>query len=303
MVRQMEKTCVFCKKDLPKEKEYVGPMARVVKYSCPRCGHVFISDECEWRLGEDFLEKNGYLISGALRWRTIKRMASAQPLKVQDVENLILSSEIPQTVPERVDRLIEYVGDRSHFFGRSVDLNPETDYPITFSPDQEEFDRIYWHLIERGILDKSTPLPYVLSMEGWARYYEIKQIVIDSKQCFIAMNFDSEYDPIYRKIEEAIMTCGFKPYCVKGIQHNDDVTDLIIAGIKKSRFLVADFSGERPSVYFEAGYAKALGKEVIWMCREGDKLHFDTRQYSHILWKDGEDLKRQLIDRIEATVK
>jgi len=42
------------------------------------------------------------------------------------------------------------------------------------------------------------------------------------------------------------------------------------------------------------------------MCKDvkrmNNGLQFDIRQYSHIFWKDAEDLKRQLIDRIEATI-
>jgi hypothetical protein len=57
-------------------------------------------------------------------------------------------------------------------------------------------------------------------------------------------------------------------------------------------------------VYFEAGYAMPLGLPVIWLCQEDDKnrVHFDTRQYNHIFWKDIEDLRTQLRNRILATI-
>lgn len=60
-------------------------------------------------------------------------------------------------------------------------------------------------------------------------------------------------------------------------------------------------------VYYEAGYAEALGKEVIICCRDtefnGDsKPHFDIAQKSTIVWKNEEDLEKRLYRRIEATV-
>jgi nucleoside 2-deoxyribosyltransferase len=63
---------------------------------------------------------------------------------------------------------------------------------------------------------------------------------------------------------------------------------------------VADFTLHRGGVYFEAGYALALGRTVIWCCRQdhADQLHFDTRQYPHILWQTPADLRRQLRDRL-----
>jgi len=40
--------------------------------------------------------------------------------------------------------------------------------------------------------------------------------------------------------------------------------------------------------YFEAGFAMALCRSVIWTCREDHfkDTHFDTQQFNHILWKD-----------------
>jgi hypothetical protein len=47
-----------------------------------------------------------------------------------------------------------------------------------------------------------------------------------------------------------------------------------------------------------------LGMPVIWTCREDDvdNLHFDTRQYNHIVWAEPADLKEKLALRIEATL-
>jgi nucleoside 2-deoxyribosyltransferase len=46
--------------------------------------------------------------------------------------------------------------------------------------------------------------------------------------------------------------------------------------------LIADFSGLRSGVFFEAGFAKGLGREVIFTVRKADvdqlKEHFDTIQ-------------------------
>lgn len=39
-----------------------------------------------------------------------------------------------------------------------------------------------------------------------------------------------------------------------------------------------------------------MGKPVIWTVREDhkDELHFDTRQFPHLVWKDSADLAAQL---------
>ena len=56
-------------------------------------------------------------------------------------------------------------------------------------------------------------------------------------------------------------------------------------------------------VYYEAGFALGLDIPVIRTCRKDrlDKVHFDTKQVSHVLWQTSEDLRRNLEDHILAT--
>lgn len=55
-------------------------------------------------------------------------------------------------------------------------------------------------------------------------------------------------------------------------------------------------------VYFEAGFALGLKLPVIWTCKNDHMkdMHFDTRQYNTIDWKDVPDLRKRLQERIEA---
>ena len=87
-------------------------------------------------------------------------------------------------------------------------------------------------------------------------------------------------------------------------EHNDKICDLIVAEIRRSKFVVADFTLHKAGVYFEAGFALGLGIPVVWTCREDElnQTHFDTRQYNHVVWKDAQDLFEKLKRRIEATI-
>jgi len=82
------------------------------------------------------------------------------------------------------------------------------------------------------------------------------------------------------------------------------ICDEIIAEIRKSRFLIADFTGQRGGVYYESGYASGRDIPVIWTCRQDDigSLHFDIRQYNCIDWSSPDDLAQMLKARIEAVI-
>lgn len=115
-------------------------------------------------------------------------------------------------------------------------------------------------------------------------------------------------DAYVKGIAPALVSSGYKPMRIDKKEHNNKIDDEIVAEIRRSRFIVADFTCEpknvRGGVYFEAGFAFGLGIPVVWTCKDTsiNDLHFDTRQYAHIVWKDTADLYAQLKNRVGATV-
>lgn len=79
---------------------------------------------------------------------------------------------------------------------------------------------------------------------------------------------------------------------------------------------MADLTGYRGGVYWEAGFAYGLGLPVIYTChkswlkpeyndnneitREG--VHFDVEHRNMILWDNVEELKIKLENRIAAVI-
>ena len=98
--------------------------------------------------------------------------------------------------------------------------------------------------------------------------------------------------------------CGFTAIRMLELEHNDKICDRIIVEVRRAQFVIADFTFQRGGVYFEAGFAAALGRPVIWTCKACHfrHLHFDTRQYNHIKWEEASDLRRQLAARIRGTI-
>ena len=106
-------------------------------------------------------------------------------------------------------------------------------------------------------------------------------------------------------ISQAVTDCEFPaPIRIDKKEHNNQITDEIIAGIRDAQFVIADFTGQRGGVYYEAGFARGLGRPVIYCCRDDHfkDLHFDVQQISHIKWSGVKDLRQKLADRIKATI-
>lgn len=128
---------------------------------------------------------------------------------------------------------------------------------------------------------------------------------VESFVGFCAMWFSDEVRPLFDEvIEPAIREAGYEPLRIDSKEHNNKIDDEIVASIRSARFVVADYTGERGGVYYEAGFAHGLGLPVIFMAREKTAIHFDTRQYNTIFWKsdDLRDARDKLKNRILATL-
>ena len=119
------------------------------------------------------------------------------------------------------------------------------------------------------------------------------------------MAFAKELISVWRNgIKPALERVGYRAYRVDDDPHIGRIDAKIMTEIKNSKFVLADVTNQRPGVYFEAGYAIGLGLPVIWSVHEDDlrNVHFDTRQYNHIVWKDADDLEQQLYNRVSAVI-
>ena len=175
----------------------------------------------------------------------------------------------------------------------------------------QEVSFLQQYLYTKGFLKDSAQGSAVVSVYGYAAIEEALSQP-DSQQAFVAMWFaDAMKDPYEQAIEPSIRGTGFAPLRIDRKPDVDKIDDEIIGEIRRSRFLIADFTPDaegkpRGGVYFEAGFARGLGLQVISTCRKDaiEEVHFDTRQYYHILWEEEhlEDFKRELTQRIRAVV-
>jgi len=271
--------------------------------SCRRCGDFQISEVC---FASDLSEYGeSYILSGTIR-NLYEKGEKIILLYGEDFKRILDSIKIPKDPFEKMDLLIKYIYNNMEYMGAGVEMQPSLDFPLLYAENYHEFMRV---IDMAGNLDlielDDNKKGYRLGLSGWQRMKELLQKEVKSNQAFVAMWFDSSLDEAWEDgFKVALEKTGYDPLRIDLKEHNEKICDIIIAEIQDSGLLVADFTGQRENVYFEAGFAKGLGIPVIWTCKKDDekKLHFDTRQYNHIIWENPEDLKKQLINRIRATL-
>lgn len=157
---------------------------------------------------------------------------------------------------------------------------------------------LYW---EKDSLDASI-YRCQITLKGWKRIEQLSDTDRFSKQAFLAMKFGTETEDIAEAMEKAIIRAGYFPYKMDEIEHNNQIVPEMFYQIRNSRFMVVDATIENLGAYYEAGYAQALGKQVVVCCRRGEKVHFDISQKNIIHWDDYDELEAKLFRRIEATI-
>ncbi len=96
----------------------------------------------------------------------------------------------------------------------------------------------------------------------------------------------------------------YKAETINEKDYNGDINDEIIGEIRSSKFIVADFTGNRGGVYYETGFAYGLNIPVIYTCKKDQlkNVHFDVNHRNIIDWKNGDDLYKRLLNRINSTI-
>lgn len=290
--------CPICDSQILK----IDAITPIFRYFCPVCGRVNITGTAAAVLAQE-LKGLKYLLSGFTRERT---ELALNPIDIRsgNIKELVSGANIPRKVSDKLDRLLLYLDRKSEHPGKQVVIHPPSDYPIVYAKNYLELEYLLKQLSDLKWVEVSRD-GVVVTADGWNRIVEIEKHRRISDQAFVAMWFTPEIETAYTEgIKKAIDESGFRPLRVDQLEHNNKVCDLIIAEIRKSAFLVADFTGHRGGVYFEAGFALGLGIPVIWLCREDEieQAHFDTRQYNHIVWKNESDLYQKLLNRINATI-
>jgi hypothetical protein len=301
---------------VPELSEQRVPVAWSV--DCLRCGRYRLSaDDRATLLGQrarpagepEYPMDRHHLVSAYLRELTIAGHGGVT-LTAESASSM--ADGAPRTVSERANRLLLNLAGASRFAGDRLDIFADQDAVLAYAANGQELMSMLGYLIQDGLLDgppvMSDPPIFQwvsVSLKGWARVEQLRSRATSFTQAFIAMTFDPALEWIYAQgIEPAVREAGYVPLILSRQEHADRVDERIVLELNRSRFVVAEFTQHRPSVYFEAGYAVGRGLPVIWTCRAEDYelAHFDTRQYNHIVWRTADELRVRLHTRIKVVV-
>ena len=131
----------------------------------------------------------------------------------------------------------------------------------------------------------------------------ISERLLLPRRVFAIMSFKQKWIDVFRSYEAACQATGFDAERTDEDLSQERITPRIEAGISKSAFVIADVTEPTPNVFFEIGYAKGCGKQVIVTAAEGTTLPFDLADMPVLFWRNLDELKEGLGKRIAALKK
>lgn len=309
--------CIICGTDAAK-----APINGVFQYECPNCGKFCVSHDFEDRDIDIHAKIAKHLLSGYIREQNEYGKDNTL-ISNKNVFDILSSPLIPKSIKEKEQKLLLALERRTKYLSQPVKDGVIYRSSISYSYNDNEAKAIRRSLEGRELMRSlgSIAEGYALTYKGLKEAQKLKLAVSNSAFAFVAMWFNDEemegaFESAIKPAVQIATEGQLAAFRVDNKEHNNDITDEIIAGIKDSRFVIADMTGYRGGVYYEAGFARGLGKPVILTCRKDwfdgetdcngkvikEKIHFDINHLNVIVWNTLDELKKRLISRIKATV-
>jgi len=273
-----------------------------VHQNCQRCGEFKLSGTASSVMRQGLGNKRRTLLSGWIRNQN--RLGSVPMITTENLKK-ILATPLPSVI-ERANALLGEAVLGLKGLGDTFNINEPRFLAVTYSSTIQDVNYLLGILRDQGHAKaKTLGGDCEILPGGYIRLDELKGRSSTSANGFVAMSFHAGLNEIYSNgFQVGILEAGYEPVRMDQLEHINRIDDEIINQINSSKFIIADFTGHRGGVYFEAGYALGIGLPVFWTCNKSEMadLHFDIRQFNCIDWETPEELAKRLKVRLEAVL-
>lgn len=133
--------------------------------------------------------------------------------------------------------------------------------------------------------------------------FELSDKPINPKLVSFMMPFASEFTDVYKELKLALEADGFVCERADDMWVNAHVMSDIIELICTSAVIVCDLSGKNPNVFYEAGIAHTLGREVVLITQSAEDVPFDLTSIRYIPYLNNSEGRKPLVDKVVERVK
>lgn len=113
------------------------------------------------------------------------------------------------------------------------------------------------------------------------------QYAAEPGDAFVAMQFGEPFDSLYRDVIATITSeFGLRAYRADDVYGPGIILQDIVRGIVEAKLIIVEITPPNPNVFYELGFAHAIGKDTILLAERGADLPFDIRGYRVIFYEN-----------------
>ena len=168
--------------------------------------------------------------------------------------------------------------------------------------DSFEFSRTHWAI-------KGTDLYRLLFKNHVANLPSPKVFRLDTVDgtdeslASVMMPFDRRFDEVHTALVAAAEACEMQCLRADNIWDNDAIIQDIVSLINRSRIVICDCTGRNANVFYEAGIAHCLGKDVILISQSETDVPFDLRHLRYVQYLDNGEGRARLTEQVAARIR
>jgi len=200
-----------------------------------------------------------------------------------------------RVVSSRQDLTIEYV------FSPGLPTLPESrveSLALELGIGKFEFTRTHWAVKDVDLFE--VLYRHVQPRKPSASVFRLNDPEeIDDDLIAVMMPFDSDFDDVYAAIGRASDAVGLRCRRADDIWDHPAIIQDVVTLIDRARIVICDCTGRNPNVFYEAGIAHTLGRDVILITQSKDDIPFDIRHLRHLQYLNNGEGLGELADRLK----
>jgi hypothetical protein len=117
------------------------------------------------------------------------------------------------------------------------------------------------------------------------------------------MPFDAGFNAVYDSIRQAADNVRVRCRRADDIWEHAAIIQDVVSLIDRSRIVICDCTGRNPNVFYEAGIAHTLGRDVILIAQSEHDIPFDLRHLRYVRYLNNAEGRAALTQALQARMQ
>ena len=191
----------------------------------------------------------------------------------------VRSNSLPEIPSERIESIASELGIHPFGFNR-------TRWTVNSAD-------LYQVLFERNLLGFPRPTAFALPIAP-----------PEPERIAVMMPFQAEFHSVWRALKAAGEEGGWVCQRADDIWEDSVLVNDVVALIARSKVVICDLTGRNANVFYEAGIAHTLGRDVVLITQSSDDVPFDLRHHRFIKYLANDEglvvLRQTLAGRLDT---